>query len=379
LASPEKDLDWSIIEGGRSPETWLIFNKLKKEAGFIFIELIQTLKADLPQYKDELDWTEVIPQDFKLDTVEYPKLLFAHPKILTSFPDSVEWYISVAGLSLKTLRNLGEDYKKSGGTKNPDTIRTNLTKGNGIEYKELLAFSKWLNNIIAETFDGEHIGADDLALQAALTFGGRVVGKCQNISGDMTVVRVKMLLYKCPKVYSNIKTLEVGSEQGTEQGTEQGNKQVDFDPEIFIEKIGRIKKIILKSGTEIAFPVGGNVPDIAIISKEGKYVMVGEIKGRMDTSNAWESWVPQIGGHLRSWKIEYPDATKIVFGTLFTVGMIDGTSRETPREGLKDYYNEKLLDLVFNISVTEKNAQCRAAFCERISELLEIAEEGGSP
>ena len=53
--------------------------------------------------------------------------------------------------------------------------------------------------------------------------------------------------------------------------------------------------------------------------------LVGEVKGRKDLSNTWESWIPQVNSHLESWAATFPHAYRGVFMTVVTEGMLTGS------------------------------------------------------
>ena len=48
------------------------------------------------------------------------------------------------------------------------------------------------------------------------------------------------------------------------------------------------------TGSILDFRGGGNRPDIKI-DRDHETQLVGEVKGRKDSSNVWESWMPQLG------------------------------------------------------------------------------------
>ena len=59
------------------------------------------------------------------------------------------------------------------------------------------------------------------------------------------------------------------------------------------------------------FVAGGNRPDIKVLLDD-VVTLVGEVKGRSDLSNVWESWMPQINGHLQTWTAENSQAPRCV-------------------------------------------------------------------
>ena len=83
----------------------------------------------------------------------------------------------------------------------------------------------------------------------------------------------------------------------------------------------------------------------------------------MDLSNMWESWMPQIVDHMRSWKRDFPTAARLFFGTIITAEMVGGKSlKGTGHVGLEELYEEGSLTAVFNLSgiVAQDSAALRS-------------------
>jgi hypothetical protein len=98
------------------------------------------------------------------------------------------------------------------------------------------------------------------------------------------------------------------------------------------------------------FIPGGNRPDIKFILN-GIPMAQGEIKGRTDLSNIWESWVPQIQGHLQTWAQETALAPRLFFGTIVTATMISGkTVGGTQHVGLQALAKGGLLQAAYNLA-----------------------------
>ena len=85
--------------------------------------------------------------------------------------------------------------------------------------------------------------------------------------------------------------------------------------------------------------------------------MAGEIKGRKDISNTWESWMPTVSGHLTALRNGYPSAYIGVFMTIFTEEMIEGKSAKNHewRDGFKQLHERGLLDFAINLSLLAVN------------------------
>lgn len=126
------------------------------------------------------------------------------------------------------------------------------------------------------------------------------------------------------------------------------------------------------------FLPGGNHPDLVVTNSPHPPLLVGEVKGRKDLANAWESWMPQIAAHLREWARTYPSALRVVFGTVFTEGMVEGRStRTTGRDSLRELHAAGLLSGVFNLSkLVARDDASVAAFTDLIALLDRVAADG---
>ena len=103
-------------------------------------------------------------------------------------------------------------------------------------------------------------------------------------------------------------------------------------------------------------------------------LIVAEVKGRKDLSNVWESWMPQVADHMRTWTKEFPDSARLFLGTLITRDMIEGrSSRGTARTGLRQLYQDGLLTGAFNVSaVVEKRPPSAQDFDELMRTLAKL-------
>lgn len=103
------------------------------------------------------------------------------------------------------------------------------------------------------------------------------------------------------------------------------------------------------------FISGGDRPDI-IIFLDRVTIAVGEIKGRKDLSNVWESWMPGVYNHTRTWTGQNPDAARLFFGTLINEAMLEGSSSHgTQHVGLKTLWRQGLLTAAYNVSKVAEN------------------------
>lgn len=259
-------------------------------------------------------------------------LCTSSPVILQDVLCAADWYVSLAGYSLKTLRQLEQIPAAYGLKRRPAGVLEALRMGRAVDPTALAAFSRWMNAEIAQLYPVPP--SDDVALlRVALIRGGRIIGVGQNSGGDEAVLLVKRLMI------GHLHPL--GCEVSAGAGFEAYDATVDLLTRTRFRFAGELV---------CEFIPGGDRPDLKVIHKS-RVVAIGEIKGRKDVSNLWESWMPQVADHMRTWKGEYPDAARLFLGTVMTKEMVDGISvRGTQRTGLKQLYEEGSLNGAINIS-----------------------------
>jgi hypothetical protein len=167
-----------------------------------------------------------------------------------------------------------------------------------------------------------------------LISGERVGGRLRNVTGNEAVTLAKKVLIKYAK--------SVG---GTVHGVQNGSLF-----ELYDSVIHAVRSIAVNEVIVFDFTGGGDRPD-CVVSDQSKVLCVAEIKGRIDKSNMWESWMPQVADHMRTWQSDFPDAERMFWGTVITNEMIVGESlRGTSRMGLRKLYKDKTLTGIFNLA-----------------------------
>lgn len=263
-------------------------------------------------------------------------LLFAPtPEILRQIPHAVDWYLSLAGFALNTLQYIREAPKNFGLSIRILTVRRNLIEENPVSDSDLSAFAEWLRSEIDDLFTDEKRHPWFARAVVMGVLGARAVGQGQNIGGEDGVVLLKRLLVSGMQARGN--SVEIDLNDGF----------VDYRPE---HKLPECSRIRFAGKLVCDFGAGGNRPDIEI-SRGGLVLAKGEIKARKDVSNIWESWMPQIVDHMRTWAQKTPDADRLFFGTLITHEMVEGVSPGgVVRSGLKNLCDNGLLTGAYNIS-----------------------------
>jgi hypothetical protein len=276
--------------------------------------------------------------------------------VLRKHPSAGQWYVSLACFAGKTLTNLQEraktEFKLS---VLPETFLENMRiRPQSVPDSDLDAFSEWINSELAELI-GDRLEGDRLAgLHVAMIAGGRIIGQGQNEGGELAVAILKEgLLEHCGPAAEWKYRLE-----NTANWQDVGvDLHAALSAPLWLHE---------PSSTHFEFVPGGNRPDIKAVRqvKEAEVVLLaGEVKGRKDLSNVWESWIPQVAAHMESWSAGYPDAYCGVFMTVFTKEMISGKTPKgkEQRRGLKKLYQEGLLNFAINLSSlnTKDNAMCK--------------------
>jgi hypothetical protein len=305
--------DWSSLSGGDSSAGWQVDRKRKAR-------------------RIALSGTEII--DLADELASCDALYKCTPEILKEIPSSGKWYISLACYSQKTRKSSVSEVEELYGS--IDTFLKHLHDNPlRIGSDQLQAFSNWVNKEINEVFPNPPSDQRLYAVYVSMIEGGRIIGQGQNEGGSAAVSLLKSALIN---------------------STDPENWQYIKD-DLFVPAISDLEDAYkastlkyLPSDTIINLQGGGNKPDIKV-SRGKSNLLVGEIKGRKDLSNTWESWMPQVADHLRTWKSEYPGSYSCVFMTVLTEEMIEGASKQgTARTGLKGLHKDGLLDFAFNIS-----------------------------
>jgi hypothetical protein len=283
-------------------------------------------------------------------------LFVATSQILATEPYAARWYLDLAGLTGKLISKLKASYRATGLTISPETIAANREAGRLVAPHQLVAFAEWINEKLAELYP-EQARTFDLAATTTLALAGaRIDGRVRNMAGDDAVLILKRLLVGA--FAERGAAIQVAHEQGA---WAEYSDTTDLTEQRFLRFGGRLV---------CEFVAGGNRPDIKV-SVDGIVIAQGEVKGRTDLSNLWESWMPQINGHLQTWAADISMARRLFFGTIITPEMIDGVTKGGTRHtGLKAFAASGLLSAAYNLTNTvEGEPAALAAFDDLIEQL----------
>jgi hypothetical protein len=304
---------------------------------------------------------ELAPSVFPLaERLEARGALFTcSPDVLTDEPLTAEWYLDLAGMVSKlvsAVRGTWEDHISI----SPETLAENLKAGRAVSPENLCGFSTWINAELTELYPPAG-RTRELALTTVLAIrGARIQGQVQNMAGDDAVLILKVLLTGAV------------SKRGHSVEVMAGDAWVAYTPELNLLEQNRLR---LGGRIGCEFVPGGNRPDLKILL-DGIVILVGEVKGRTDLSNLWESWMPQISGHLQTWAAENPQAPRVFFGTIVTEQMIEGVTKGGTRHtGLRAFHRSGLLTSAYNLSnIAEGQAGAERAFDAFVDALCELCE-----
>lgn len=352
-----KSIDWGVLKGGTEEAAWVADRNRKV--------------ATISNFSDQI--------------IETYEALLARGELFTATPDSLKtipfaawWYVSLAGFAQKTLSNIKLRPQSRGMTVSPKTLAENLSDfskrerfleklkliPNGKDAQNVLHFAEWLNFELDEIFPTEESRTPQAALtHVSMILGGRVIGQGQNTGGNDAVLLVKEQLVVGLRDQVTIETQTPRSILW---------RRYERPFELILALKIRIGGVIV-----VEFLGGGTNPDIAVRSYEtGEFIVVGEIKGRKDLSNVWESWMPQVSAHMHTWTQEFPNAHRIFIGTLINEEMITGLSkRGTPRNGLRSLYEEGTIATAFNITkIVESDPDSINHFNEFLDFLCELVK-----
>jgi len=338
MSLPEPD--WSALVGGSEAEAKWVADRDRK-----FGLILENAAKFLP-LSEEL--------------AKRGLLFEATAEVLQQEPLAVDWYLSACGYALNTLQYIRERPSNLGLAPRILTVRRRLLRGDPVPDHELQAMSRWLNLELGELYRGEARTIDTARAVAFGLLGARSLGQGQNLGGNEGVELLKKLLVKEMAVRGIRTSLEVDGA---------------FLPLSKEHRISESPRLRFGSRILCDFSGGGGHADIKVTDRK-VIVALGEIKSRKDLSNIWESWMPQIVDHMRTWAGDSPDSVRLFFGTLITEEMVNGLSvGGGKRAGLQTLFRNGLLTCAYNISkIAASDTAASKDFLVFVGELAARAE-----
>ena len=130
-----------------------------------------------------------------------------------------------------------------------------------------------------------------------------------------------------------------------------------------------VRRFVVDGRMEICF----GEPDISITSliKSLPPLLLGEIKGRTDMSNLYESWLPTIRQKLEAFQRDHPAVPRAVFQLFLTDKMLDDPARSEP--GFERMLTSGLLTRTYTLAKLDRMPSERSRLDEDLAELLRQA------
>lgn len=335
--------DWpALVGGGEDTESWLAARARKLE-----------LAADrVPRIFATARKLEANSSVFRCS-----------PAVLAVEPKAALFYLDMLALTPKTLRGIKTQVAAFGCTATAETIANAFAAGRTVSAQNAQGFSDFINAQIAAVLPAEFRSVEIAVGTALLVDGARIQGSVQNRAGTDAVRLLKSLL--------------VAAFEARELGVEVG-PSVDGPWQLYAAAADPLSEPFLRFGGRLVceFTPGGNRPDLKVTLR-GVVMAVGEVKGRKDVSNIWESWMPNIAGHLRTWVTEFADAPRLFFGTVITEEMITGlTPGGTQHNGLETFKYNGYLTAVYNLSlVAAGDPKATGAFAHLADALARLVKD----
>ena len=312
LTLPEPD--WDALEGGADESKWVLDRDRK-------VGLVVDLIDPLLVLSRALD--------------EQGAAFSSTPEILRADPNAIDWYLALAGFALNTLQYIRERPANFGITRRVLTVRKNLLEGKEVADADLTALTLWINTELAELYPEERQTLENARAVVWAILGGRALGQGQNLGGDDGVLLLKRLL------------ATRFEQRDVPVFVDMGDGFISWRHP---EQLTRASRLRFEQRLVADFSGGGRHADIRV-TDGGVTIAQGEIKARKDISNIWESWMPQVVDHMRTWAGDNPDAVRLFFGTLITTEMVAGlSSGDVRRAGLKTLYRNGMLSSAYNLS-----------------------------
>jgi hypothetical protein len=292
-------------------------------------------------------------------------LFECRPEVLEELPWAAQIYVDMLALSKKMLKAMHAEVKSHGCCVAANTLVKNLRNGKPkVNLANRIGLANFINTQIATNLPVE-TRSFELALATALcTRGASHQGAATARAGADGVRLLKTHLVTAFEARGF--AVEVGP---AEVGPWSPLGEVEYGLDRPFLRVG--ERLVIDLTTK------GDHPDV-VATLDGTILAVGEVKARKDLSNTWESWVPSIVDHLRTWQSQSPHAARLFFGTVVTTVMIEGkTVRGTAHLGLRELRECGLLHAVYNLTLLAAgNAAAQTSFNQLVDSLVDPLRTG---
>lgn len=311
------------------------YNRLRSEGYFKLFAQVQKYVTSEEQH---LDWTERASWSISDDAWESlkkvgisPALVFLHPKVLSTCPEFLKYYRSIAMLPQKGLKAIS-------GVSSIEKIE----KGKSTNKQQTEKLLKSINEVISlVVMLSTGINKREIEGMMYATAGTKIDGSWRNQIGNEGERVIRTIIFDGLAANDEISSVTVKG--NTEKVS---SKNVDS----LKDNLEENQTLNLVNGYTIKFSLE---PDVEMKDKNGKTVGVIEIKAGIDPAAALE----RLGAMFKSFENtldEYPDAITILVASCITdesqtrllasmhVRQIYVTSTITANDGMKRKFVNKI-------------------------------------
>lgn len=277
-----------------------VYNRLRSEGYFkLFFQVQKFLKSEEQHldWNDRKEWgiSEEAWKNIQVTDIS-PALIFLHPKVLTTCPEFLKYYRSVALLPQKGLKTIS-------GVSNVEKIES----GKGRPNKEQTG--KLVNSInnVASLIVNLSTSLDKKEIEGMMyaTAGTKIDGSWRNQIGAEGERVIRTIIFD--GLASNGELSSVFYKGNTEKVTA---KNIN----ILRENLEENQTLNLTNGYSVVF---SSEPDVEMKDEKGNTVGAIEIKSGIDPAGALE----RLGAMLKSFEntlAEYPNAVTILIASCIT-------------------------------------------------------------
>ena len=313
-------------------------------------------------------------EDVSARLKEHRSTFHCSAAILRDTPYAAYWFVCLAGLPMKTLGNIKKGPATFGLTRSVKGLVEALERGSRVSSRDLDAFSGWVNDELNRLYPPHSRDPKRALIIVSMLAGGRALGQSQNVGGDDAVTVFKTELVGA---FNDV------DPESVQVLSSQTGRWIAYTPEC---RLAEQRLLRIRQRAVFRMIPGGNRPDVEIWADADSYseqdfslqkadglLAVGEIKGRLDLSNAWESWMPQVSAHMAQWAAEFPRTARLFFGTLVTQEMVGSHGGADHRPTLRSIYERSVnghryLSGAYNLTkIAEKDAAASRNFGELIA------------
>ena len=273
-----------------------VFDRLKSEGYFKLFLQVQKYDKSEGQHLDwELrnEWgisegAWKVAQESKIN----PILLFLHPKVLSTCPEFLKYYRSVALLPQKGLKTIS-------GVSNIENIEKGKSRPDKAQSDKLI---KNINEVVSLIVT---LSKSEIEGMMYATAGTKIDGSWRNQVGDEGERVIRTIIFDGLLAHGEISSLT--SKGNTEKLT---SKNVD----LLRSNLGKGQTLNLTNGYSMIF---SSEPDIELKDEKGETIGAVEIKAGIDPAGALE----RHGAMTKSFenvRAEYPDAFTILVAACIT-------------------------------------------------------------